>query len=308
MIKNKIFLALVAALFSSIPALAATDSPTDTSSNNLLNLIYYPHLNHLLANANYASDFHATSGDQTISGGEFSLEATYGLLIDGLRVSVSESSLNAARNTSQESYISSGVTDPSFYLNYRLLDSTPGGWSVDAQLGTSPSLGTDELTDPGYPGSAYKGYGNVSLSAAVFWDVGLNEVKISGEIFRDFSGNADDAEDSDFSYTRASQWNGNFAITDRIHLTSNAFVEAEATFDLASTTDYAYSNGDSAESTTPFHVTPKLEFGYLPFKQLLLYASMSYDSETSSTNYSNDTSVTSLYRSTSWVMGASLEF
>jgi hypothetical protein len=307
MTKPLFIFAMLASLLS-ISAMAATDSPTDTSSNNLLNLTYFPHVGKFAARSDFYSTFHETSGVNTVSNSDFSVGGTYGFLVDGLRASASASTSTVAYTSSSQSYYYSGINDPTFNLNYRLLDNSPGGWSFDVELGTSPSLGTYYIPSSTSAGSNRKGFGTLSLSAAAYWTFGINEFKLSGGIDRQFSGNVVDPIFADNTHARAARWNGDFAVTDRVHFGTLWFAEAGATFDFSSTENYSYADGTTSFSQAPFRVIPTIELGYLPTKQLLIAMSMSYQNYTTLYQNTAGNSFNDLQERTAWDLSATLEF
>jgi hypothetical protein len=276
-------LLLVSILLIAVNAFAFTDDPSSQSSENLINLTYYPHVGHLEFEPTLFTILHGSNNGSTVSSEGFELYASYGLPWDGLRFAASLTDRTRSSDTNGTTYVHSGVTDPNFSVEYRLLDMTSAGLSVDVEISFSPDFGTYYIANPGAAGSNHKGYNDLGISGAVYWTTGLNEFKLSGGIIHDFDGSGFESSFTDEGFTRASLWEGSAALIDRVHLTSRFFVEGEADFQIPYTLEF----GDGSSDLHPFHVTPTLEVGYLHSKQLLLKGYLTYSSYTLATTSAN---------------------
>jgi len=290
-------------LLLSPAALAATPDPSDATSANLISLDYYLRPGALRSDLSFSSQLHEESGSNTVSflRGTFFLE--YGLPSDGLRVSVSESQAITAYNGQASSDFFSGVTEPTFQVNYRFCDGLPGGWSFDGQVDLTPSFGTYTYGSSQYPGTQLSPSTSLGLTAAAFLRQGPNETRFSGNLTHRFTGSFTSQVYPGQVTTSDPYWTGSLAITDRLHVVPRFYVQAETAFDFGNSINYTYADGSTSTSSAPFHVDPTVSMGYLANSQLLLTAHLSYAGYTSTLTASSST-----FRETSWGATAVIEF
>jgi hypothetical protein len=315
-------LLLVLVVLVSSSAFAATDDFGSSSSENLLNLTYYPHSGRLFFETEFESTLHDTIGQtEQEYFSNFSFFAEYGLPVNGLRVevsatdNVSATTLGATGSNSGvgNTSLHTGISDPTISLLYRLVDMNPQGISVDLELSGTPSLGTSYGSQNGLAGSNSTGYGTLSFAAAAYWSTSINDLRISGSIAREFAGdgNLQDSTDpsSSTTFTRSSLWLPEAELIDRVRLTNRFFVQGEAEFLFGHSSLYTYSNFYSPTTDdSEFHVEPILSVGYLFTKETLITLFASYQDfeqiDTNQNGSANDIPI----RDLNWGLAYRMEF
>jgi hypothetical protein len=236
------------------------------------------------------------------------LYLTYGAFIDGLRFSVSASNIFEQYQSESGTYTYTGFTDPTFSVNYRLLDHNPAGLSLDVQLSYLPQIGKNTGATPTTSGSNLQGANSLSLAGTLFWTEALNELSVNASIYHRFAGSATNASEG-IDYSVGSYWIFQSRIADRFHLSPQFFVEASALFTFAYTLDRSYPDTSEYTYHLPFRLVPTVELGYLYSKKVLLSAYVSgYNYSESYTNsFSNDSSANQNF-GTTWGLEARFEF
>lgn len=294
---------------------AASDLSADPTLF-ISNLVFYPHVGRMTIAPQLILPIHdSSSSDQNtspssssdVSFEQITVSLQMGVFVDGLRVSITESELlnrqNTITNASNGNVTatqSSGLSDPSLQLNYRWLHSTHQNWFGDVAIITSPSLGTHQNAAVNLNGNNAKGYGTLGMSASLFWLQSFNEIQLSANLTREFSGNGNGAHIFS-SYNRESTWNSSVSIFDRMHLSPLVFINFQLDFQIPYS--YTQTNFANAPITTefaqPFYLVPHLGFGYLASEHCLLESIVTHTAFTStalsptgsSNNFSAATSV-----------------
>jgi hypothetical protein len=282
-------------------------------SETLGNLNYYPHLHRLLLTPRVTTTLHeSTAVNNDLTGQQTSdtatnftdadITLTYGLL-PGLRVGANETELfssttnhtNASGTTTQTS--SSGPSDPTFFSEYRYFeDDEKTRISADVDLSGSPSIVIHDNATTSQNGNNGRGYGTLSLTAPVYWWVQWNEIELSPEVTRNFSGNSQGAAPASSTYRNAN-YTGSVTLFDRAHFLEKFYIQASAVFDIPYSVHTITQNPAAISRTTqyPFHVVPRANLGWLIRKNILLDAEYDYYNYTTtvaetSSSTSNDES------------------
>ena len=282
----KILLALLMTAFAAHSAWASTDVADDVSSANLVNLNYYAHAGNLLVEPSFDTNINTLVGGTRRSRSAFVIYGEYGLpWVPGLRIGISESDVSTTNIASQTTFAHTGLGDPTFDVLYRVLDQTPGGFSLDTELSFSPSIASSDIAYANIPGGSGKGYSMLELSAVGFWRMAMNEVSVHAGVTRDFSGTQSDPENLGYEIPMESEWIASAGIHDRVHLLPTLFVQGEVAFNFAKTRTTSYNNGNVIVGETPFNVEPAFVLGFLAKKDVLISAYIQYQSYTTSGSY-----------------------
>jgi hypothetical protein len=244
-------------------------------SRDLTRLSYYAHSGKLYVVPDFVyqpTDYTTTTPGLPANAHElvFDLNLSYGLPIEGLRIGAAETwQIHRWTDTTHANgYVSTtesaGLSDPTFSLAYRLIDSAPTGLAADLTLSGSPSFVDYNEPATTISGNDGRGYGEMSLAATVYWIMDMNDIGATGTATREFSGSATNQTDAANSYSRDSAWTGTASLTDRFHLGEDLYVQGEAIFDFGN----SYTRVSDAAppvttvAGTSFHVEPALSVGY----------------------------------------------
>jgi hypothetical protein len=274
---SKILLAFLVGTLVPFSLYASTDVSSDSTSANLANLNYYPHAGKLTIEPSYDGDLNTWSGGERQSRSALIGLLEYGLpWVNGLRINVEESTIINTTSLDQDTFVHSGVGDPTFSASYRILDDTPGGFSLDTQISATPSFASADIAYGGQPGGVGNGGLILQASATGFWRAGLNEVSLGGTLSHDFDATLTDPRDEGNDVAYASRWIGQFTLRDRIHLLPVLFLQGEANFTFANSRQENPDNGSSTEIDNPFNVSPTLGVGFLAKPDVLLSLYIEY--------------------------------
>lgn len=316
---------LFALTLSTTTVARADDSLQSDPSTDLTRLNYYPHSGKLYL----APDIQAVPTDLSIpSNGEktentgsthswqVDFDAIYGLPIAGLRIGYSQTYLAhrwsdtvVASNGFVNQTGSSGLSDPTFALQYRYYETGQYGFSGDISFNVSPSWVTADISTSGSSGSDGKGYGTAELIAAQYYLLPSLDFGLSEGLSRQFSGNAVNQVKSTSSYDRSSTWVLGIAPTVRAHITPELYAQASATFDFA----YSYdeTSGASPSVTTtesfPFRAIPALLVGYLIHQNMTLDALYTYQNYTHTGSAPSSATVSTFAMENTFELRARLE-
>jgi hypothetical protein len=293
----------------SSPAFAATESPSDSSSANLINLTYYAHSGDFLFEPNYYSSINTVYGGFRKSFNTFSVYGEYGLpWLPGLRISVSEANPLAADSNGESTFAYSGLGDPTFDLSYRIVDENPQGLSADVQFSYSPTWASEQFSSDGNPGANGQVLSTVNLFAQGYWRKAFNEAALGAGVGHAFSGSHADASDSSVSDTYDSRWYADIIARDRIHVLPKLYLEAQLGFNFGHTNSENFPNS-TTQTQLPFNMIPEVKVGYLVNQQVALRLYVEYESYTSQFNFSDGASSTNqTYTSTTWGFDTMIEF
>jgi hypothetical protein len=266
-------------------------------STLLTSLNYYSHVGTLLLTprlttsvADLSTSFtgDGPNGASTSAISQFDLGLSYGLLIDGLRVGISETELFSSQTThftnSTGRYSlsqSSGLSDPTFSATYRYFeDDQRTGLSGDISLSASPSFLTHDVATALQEGSEARGYGTMALSAPVYWWGGPAEVELSPAITRQFSGDGEGTSLGS-TYVRSDLWVETLALLLRYHANERLYAQAGAVADFPYAAESTYANGTVRTTHEDFHVVPRINLGYSFTPSTLLDVEYDYTNATS---------------------------
>ena len=277
---------------------SADDAFTAAPSSDLTRLNYYPHPDKLYV----APDIQFIPTDLSIpqvgdspgnttatQSWQADLNVIYGLPIEGLRLGVTvtwlwhrwadttDSGTGAVNQADTD-----GLSDPTFELQYRLIDSAPTGLSWDADLIVSPSMTTHEVATLSDEGSDGKGYGTLSVTSNLYWISAMNDLGLVINLTYDFSGNGVNSTTPTASYNRDSVWTLTTIASDRFHFTRDFYAQASAAF------DFPYSFNQTNQAATPvtrsfqfpFHINPSFQLGYRVKEKFVVDAIYTYQNYT----------------------------
>jgi hypothetical protein len=308
--KNSILCSIIPILAIATSAHAAADAFDDVSSNNIVNLTYYPHAGAFLFEPGFSSSVNTLQGGQRQSFNTFTVYGEYGLpWLNGFRLSVSESDPLSVHVDGGKTYANSGLADPTFSMKYRFLDDSPQGLSTEVGFSYSPAWASSDVSYISAPGASGAALADVVLYAEGFWRLAFNEAALSAGVTRAFSGSRAYPNNSSGIETLNTQWSSSITVNDRVHLIPKLYLEGRLNFNFAHSKDNGDGAGNSSETQIPFNVSPYAGIGLVVNKQVLVRAYFEYTSYTNQYSDSNmDQIPGSTYVSTVWGLQTLIEF
>jgi hypothetical protein len=267
-------------------------------SQNLANLVFYPHKNKFYLGAELKSSATSTgtvsdsSGDLSSSVLTFTdigISGEYGItnrLRFGAEINqlIEQDNLAVNQNTGiATDAVSRGLSDPNLYLNYRAVENYRTHFFVDTNLEVQTSSAPQILpiqnavTGVSQAGKNRNGGWSALLNVPLFWVLAFNELEFEPQIIHSFGARQNGTSPSN-SKTTDPSWLVDFLLRDRVHLTDVFFIQPSITFNIEHTqvTHSRASPPTQRNVETPFYVLPQLNFGYTPSPWALVEIVISY--------------------------------
>jgi hypothetical protein len=229
---------------------------------------------------------------------------TYGIT-DLLSFNITESYLfrSVAATTNditgvRTSPATSGLSDPSFNLNYRYLGGLVGSTFGDGFVTFSPSAGDNQGASTSQDGNNLRGDTSLQVGTDLYQVVSNNEFSLGGSWFYNTSKNIDSANPGN-NEVGDNYSNFDVRLRYRLHFNEFVFIQAQGTFYMPYSTNETYynsNNGRTVADSYPFYAVPRVTFGFLPTNSTLLTAGVYYTNYTR--NYTNSSNTTSSSNST----------
>ena len=298
--------AILLLCFLSIIARGESTANSVNLSGDIMSLNFYPHKGifllspHLTTTLNNQAKSSSTGVSSSIFDNEYVLALSYGLGTR-LRLNISESVLwdesidsGASPTGGNNVATSAGLSNPTFSVTWRFLENAASGLSGDVGTSIIPSVGHKVAADPTLftIGNNVTGATTMLMSAALFWRGGFLELEIAGLATRQFGGRTEGSTTGNSSNGEGySSYNLTFA--DRIHLSSQVYLNTSATVLLPYQHKLDYDNGVIRTNKMPTYWRPRIDLGFRPEPytaiQFSVYGSKYTNTVTNSAN-SNMTS------------------
>jgi len=303
----------------------AAENFADSPSQDLTRLNFYPHPGRLslAPDVQYVPIDTSNSTTGTNPGNttatqltQFDLNVAYGLPLDGLRFGIAETwethrwtDTTHATTGAISQTDSSGLSDPTFQLQYRFINAPAMGFSGDVNLIVSPSWTTHTVAVTTQEGNDGRGFGTTSLTGALYWIFPMNDVELNATLTRDFSGNGVNPVTPDSSYDRDSVLLLTMTAYDRFHLTQDFYLQGSLAFDLP----YSYNQTNQAVTpvTTsfqyPFHINPSAVLGYRICENFVMDFTYGYQNYTTTSVPATPPNTTTLTKESTLTLRARFE-
>jgi hypothetical protein len=300
----KILFALCCSLFAFLPAQAEPETQLTAQaepSQNIQNLIFYPHKNKFFLSSELQSSATSTGTVSDSSGAlsssvltftKIGVSGWYGItnrlrvgaeinqLIEQDNLAVSQSGPTQGIATDA---VSRGLSDPNLYLSYRVLENYRSHFFLDANLEVQTSSAPQILpiqnavTGVSQAGKNRNGGWATVLNVPFYWVLAMNELEFEPQLTHSF-GTRQNGTSPKNSKTTDPYWFIDFALKDRVHLTDTFFIQPSIIFYIEHTTVTHTRQTPPVIRyvETPFYVLPELDFGYTPSSWALVEMVVQY--------------------------------
>jgi hypothetical protein len=270
------------------------------ASQKLNNLVFYTHARQFHVSAEVQSSATSTGevdnnlgaySNSVITYTRIGAAATYGVF-DRFRMGVSVTQLIEQDNVSINyvngnagDQISRGLSDPTVYAGYRVLENPEHHIYSDINLKINTSFGPQVLAVQA-PSGNWQQTGNyrtgawqLQLSAPLYLVKGRHEFGVTPVLLNSLTGHQVGLEDRN-TRTLESYWSASMSFADRIHLTDAFFLQPIINLQFP----YSYLTTSKESSPTinlheqPLDFSPELLVGYLITPSSMLDFSISYNS------------------------------
>jgi hypothetical protein len=230
-------LALAFAASSLLPGLAFAEP--DNLSSDITSLNYYPHSGIFYANPSESSilyDQQTSNGadNASTSSNLFTLSLAVGLR-KGLWFSIADSLLwdgNTSGGTVPGA--SSGLSNPSFTVGDRIIESENTGISLELRTKVAPSVGAQipSNTSRYITGNNLSGSSSVSITPLLFWRNGKNELSLQTTANRNFIGQTNGVSAAT-TFSTEPYWTYSFTLADRIHIGKQFYLGGNVAYNIS---------------------------------------------------------------------------
>jgi hypothetical protein len=261
-------------------------------SADLMSLSYFPHRNKFTVTSYIGSTIADESVNSDGSTTAIGANAFYAIMAYGIsesaRIGISENLLwdqintAVANNGLQSVTTSAGFSNPTINLTWRLYDSPRNGLSADLGAGYSPSFGP-KVSGSGAQsktGNNLSGDAESSLTAALFWRWGWNEVEVSGQVTGHSSGRTEGPIQA-LNFDSDPYVSHQVLFIERIHFGPNFFIQGGATYYAPIKVQLKNDNNADLTLDGRGYTNPRLDIGFRPDPGIAFAVGVAYHDGTS---------------------------
>jgi len=288
---------------SAFAAAAGSVFSNPNTSNDIKSLDYMPQLGHFSIRPETTLSISDQAGSNTQSYNSMTVGVFAGLFARGLRFGITEG-LEFSRisdNYSSKTGVttpgfSSGLSDPTFSVEYRYLQDVNNGLSSDIELQVTPNLLTDYLPKTDQHGSYAVGKSVFTLTLPVWWTYASNQFEIQ-PTFSYYTTGTSVAPVGEGSGRLGSYKKLSVTLADRFHFSPSFFAAVSGVINFATTMTYTDTDPSSTVSNstaTPLYFQPMLDIGYKPNNTFLIRFIYTYQTYTTTTTSQTGSVTTAL--------------